>query len=359
MIENTGFYSKKKGTLAKGCQQCVRGSKMVLFVTGICPRNCFYCPVSDDRMQKDVIKADEWVVEKDSDIIEECEAISAEGCGITGGDPLSKLDRTIHYIKLLKEKFGSDFHIHLYTSLDLVTEDKLKELYDAGLDEIRFHLDLESDELWSRIDLAKKFDWDVGVEIPLVPNLRNETFKMVEFLNRKIDFLNLNELEISDSNSCELVDRGYKSKDGISYGVKGSVELGMEIMDKFEGNVHLCTCKLKDKVQLGNRIKRRAKNVALSTDRVQDGILTRGVVYFKMPGFGYHEKISEIEVNMDKFSKLEKLGPVTYDSEKKRVLTSVGFVKKNKKKIKKMGLIPAIVQEYPTKDAIELEIDFL
>ena len=92
MIQNTKFYSKKIGTLAKGCQLCVKGSKLVLFVTGLCPRSCDYCPISDIKHKKDVVYADEWPTNQINDIIKEAELIKAEGAGITGGDPLCKLE---------------------------------------------------------------------------------------------------------------------------------------------------------------------------------------------------------------------------------------------------------------------------
>ena len=58
-IEKTKFFSKKIGNLPKGCRQCVKGQKLVFFVTGICPRRCYYCPISDKKYQHDVIYANE------------------------------------------------------------------------------------------------------------------------------------------------------------------------------------------------------------------------------------------------------------------------------------------------------------
>ena len=43
--------------------------------------------------------------------------MSALGTGITGGEPLMKLDLMLHYIRLLKETFGEEHHIHLYTGI--------------------------------------------------------------------------------------------------------------------------------------------------------------------------------------------------------------------------------------------------
>src|SRR5207249_4350985 len=112
---------------------------------GICSFHCFYCPVSDEKMYKDVVFADEKRVTRDEDVLEEAHAIRATGAGITGGDPLDAVERTCRYIRLLKDEFGTKFHTHLYTmSTD---PGKIRMLADAGLDEIRFHV---PPGLWSR-----------------------------------------------------------------------------------------------------------------------------------------------------------------------------------------------------------------
>ncbi|MBW2971827.1 4Fe-4S cluster-binding domain-containing protein, partial [Candidatus Woesearchaeota archaeon] len=127
-IESTAFFSKKIGTLTTGCQHCVRGEKLVLFVTGLCPRHCSYCPISDLKHQHDVTYANEWPTADIKDIIEEATLTDAKGAGFTGGDPLVKLARTAAFIKALKRRFGKKFHIHLYTSFDLATPERLKKL---------------------------------------------------------------------------------------------------------------------------------------------------------------------------------------------------------------------------------------
>ena len=57
--------------MPRGCQLCVRGSKLVLFVTGLCSMKCYYCPISDMKRNKDDVWANEWKIEKTDDIIKE------------------------------------------------------------------------------------------------------------------------------------------------------------------------------------------------------------------------------------------------------------------------------------------------
>ncbi len=399
LMKKTKYHSYKLGTLSKGCQYCVKGSKLVLFITGLCPRCCYFCPISDDKYGQDVIYADEWKTKDPKKIIEEAKAISAEGAGITGGDPLCKLDRTIKYIKRLKKEFKKNFHIHLYTSLDLVNKNTLKKLHKSGLDEIRFHLDLDNSKKWDKLKLALEYSWDVGVEIPAIPGEKTNLKKVILFLDEinkksKKVFLNLNELEVADNKFNKLLDMGFKTKNSISYAIKGSKEIALKLIDftkknKLNVNIHYCTATLKDKVQLGNRIKRRAKNIKKPYDKItKEGTLIRGVIYLNnlMPGIGYRKKLAKItkkQRNMylkelktikTNIKKDFKIKNIDIDKNKLRILTSTKDIKKirdkidslllknitkDKRLLKNKELYLAIVEEYPTQDALELNVEFL
>jgi len=379
-MEKTPYFSWKLGPLPKGCQLCVQGKKLVLFITGLCPRKCFYCPISDKKSQKDVIYANEWPIKENEleTIFKEAELCGAKGAGITGGDPLVKLERTVTLIKNFKQRFGQHFHIHLYTSLNLITEETLKHLYYSGLDEIRVHPDLDDRTLWPKISLLKKFSWDVGVEIPLIPTKEMETKKLIDLIQDKVDFLNINELEISDTNANHLVEKHFLPKDSMSYGVKGSGELGIELLNYVEKNypqfnVHYCTTTLKDRVQLAERIKRRAKNIKEIFDVVtEEGMLKRGAIYLpEISPQTTRETLEKIKQNeklanqfLEKLDFLKKellkkfhLTRTKIDVQKLRILLSQKDVKRYAKEIKKLNLIPALVEEYPTHDGLEIEIE--
>ncbi|MEK6960863.1 MAG: radical SAM protein [Nanoarchaeota archaeon] len=378
-VEKTNFHSYCSGKLHKGCELCVQGKKLVLFITGRCAQRCFYCPINEKKYGQDVVYANEWKIEDPKDpkeLLEEARLTRACGAGITGGDPLMDLDRCVDYITLLKKEFGKRFHIHLYTPLKLVSEQALARLHQAGLDEIRFHPDLDDDSLWPRLSLGRKFKWEVGVEIPVIPGYEAKTKKLIDFMAGKVDFLNLNELEVSDTQAAHYsLDRlGFIPKDDVSYGAKGSVELGLGLVEYAQSkgiDTHLCTAQLKDSVQVQMRIKRRAQGVALPTDiKTSEGLLIRGCVYLPglAPGVSYRAKIAAA----DKTATMKRLeeaagklkvssGSTKFqiDDFKLRLLTSKDAVKRLAKVIKKAGFIPAIVEEYPTRDGIEMDIEFL
>lgn len=375
--KKTHFYSWKTGKLAKGCSLCVTGSKLVLFVTGLCSKKCFYCPISEKKMNKDVIYANEWKLENENDtqsLIKEAELTEARGAGITGGDPFCRLERTARYIRLLKKRFGREFHIHLYAPLELITEGKLRKLHKAGLDEIRVHPDFNDRKHWNKIGLIRRFSWDIGMEIPAIPSYKKKTIGMIDYFKDRIDFLNVNELEISDTNAQQLVERGFRPKDRISYGVKGSQELAIYLLKKYgkKLDMHYCTTTLKDRVQLASRIRIRAKNIAQPYDIVtEEGMLVRGALYLDelIPGFGYRKKLEKLGKNkrkrilaklnmtMKKFKKDYKIkkGYMRVDDSKLRLLTSPAMAKL----IKENFLKGAIVTEYPTWDQTEVEVVFV
>jgi hypothetical protein len=372
-------YQLTLGELAEGCKGCIKGKKLVLFVTGLCHYQCFYCPIAKNRRYKDVIYANEWQTGREGEILKEAKLTTATGAGITGGDPFLRIYRTIDFINLLKKEFGKKFHIHLYAPLENITKEKLEQLFDAGLDEIRVHpTNLNKEDLWYKIDWLKEFDWDYGVEIPAIPAEREQTFKIIDYIKDKAQFLNLNELEISEENSKIFAKRNFMPKDRISYGIEGSEEFAKEIMDYCQKNtnlnVHYCSCKFKDKIQMGLRLRFRAKNIARKFDIVdEEGMLTRGVIFLKelKPGFSYHENIGKIKNRNKVIMKLKNIRKelisnckikhdlLEVDAEKLRLLTSSKIIRKIADKVKQLGLIPAIVKEYPTRDAMELEVKFL
>ena len=323
---------------------------MVLFITGLCSFHCFYCPVSDEKMYKDVVFADEKRVECDADVLEEARAMRAKGAGITGGDPLETVDRTAHYIRLLKAEFGSTFHTHLYTmSTDL---EKIRTLAQAGLDEIRFHI---PPGLWSHPQamgfpaaarLAKNLGMTVGLEVPLIPEREADLVTLIEWAEAEgLAFVNLDEMEYSDANFARMKLRGYEIKDELSYGVRGADEAARRLLERsWRTTVLFCTSGYKDGWLLRTRIKRRAKHVARPWDVVtEDGTLVKGVI----EGDGLEGLLSELmrihRVPVDL---------IRLDAARRRIEIAPWILEAI---APRLGRPSFVVEEYPTADGLEVE----
>ncbi len=312
---------------------------MVLFVTGVCGRNCFYCPISNERRDKDIIFANEKRVEKDEDLIEVAVTMGALGTGITGGEPLLRVDRVIHYIKLLKNRFGSSHHIHLYTALS-PRKAVLESLMNAGLDEIRFHPPLH---LWKNIGnsfyrysitWAHELGLSAGIEIPSIAS----DFRDIISLLEEIDgFLNLNELEFSETNLYELRKRGFSPVGDTSSAACGSKEVAESLN---WSRLHFCSSRFKDAVQLRERLKRIAKRTARDFDEItEDGTLVYGVIEG-----GNQDILKESGVTDDMYAVMEG-----------SIETAWWIASDLAGELKKTGRCAWVIERYPMKEGMIVE----
>jgi len=330
------------------CRHCRRGAKMVLFITGCCDQGCFYCPLSSKKKGGDAVYANELLVTREDDVLEEARLIKATGTGITGGDPLCVPERTVRYIRLLKSRFGGVHHIHLYTST--VDADLFKELERAGLDELRIH-PMAKD--WERLDELKiaeaiqELDIPVGFEIPAIPGMERGTRALLRYAHRNVfDFVNLNELEFSETNADQLKRRGFEVRDDLSSAVKGSAEMAtmLTLDDSFKVPIHYCSSQFKDRVQLRNRIMRRGRSVARPMDLLTDeGTLMKGVVQSD-EFYAVSKRLRE------EFDVPEELFHINEDARRVEVAPWV-----LEEIAKELPWNCYIVEEYPTADHLEVE----
>ncbi|MCK4717093.1 MAG: radical SAM protein, partial [Thermoplasmata archaeon] len=280
--------------------------------------------------------------------------IRAEGTGITGGDPLLEMDRAERMIRLLKEKFGEEHHIHLYTAI--MDVEKVERLVKAGLDEVRFHpmpeewehMEQHRPALMSLLDLSV----DVGVEIPSLPDMKGAMCNLAAFLDgMDVLFLNINELEFSEENYDNLLGRGYLPRDDVSAAMDQSREAAMSVLTYAEEedlalSVHYCSSGFKDGVQLRNRLIRRAETIARPMDVVtEDGTILKGVV-----DVGDLDPSEVREVLLKKLAVKE--GLMAVDRERGRLEVAPWVLEK---KVDKVPFQCYIVEEYPTWDHLEVE----
>jgi pyruvate formate-lyase activating enzyme-like uncharacterized protein len=327
--------------LTPGCRICRQGAGLVLFVTGKCERSCFYCPLSEERQGRDLVFADEMPVQEIADILREACAIDALGTGITGGEPLLKLDYVIECIRALKCARGQSHHIHLYTGL-LPGRAVLEKLKQAGLDEIRFHPPVSQWDnpvgLKEALGQAIALGLIAGVEIPSI----KPAPAIIEAVRDADAFLNVNELEFSETNYAGLAAAGYLPED-LGCAATGSEEVAREHFLKDDIKAHYCPSRFKDAVQLKERLLRRANRTARPFDFVsEEGTIIHGIIE------GDLQAALRILVDL-------AVPEDMYSCRKGRIDIAAPILEDITKELKSALCILSIIEKYPFDDGLVVE----
>lgn len=289
----------------KGCQFCLKGQKLVLFMGGKCSRKCWYCSLSEGRKDSPTMWANERPCNSTKDIIDEAIESNAKGAGITGGDPLVYLKKTLQAAKALKQKFGKKFHIHIYLPLILVDKTKLEQLAQY-IDEVRFHPSFIAEEISEermqeeieKIKLASSIfgKGNTGIEVPAVPEKKKEIISFIKKIQTYISFANLNEFELSDTNFDRITKNYTLNED--TYTINKSIETGKEILKRCTSTklkIHLCSAKTKNHHQYHNRLMRH--NILPFGKRTIEGT----VIYFTILSGNLKETAKKLKKYTKKF----------------------------------------------------------
>lgn len=189
-----------KNDLSKGCRSCKEGRWVCIFPSYACNANCKFCP----RLTEENINVPVMDFTRADLLLMKIESFSDQisGISISGGEIFFKNYEISKYIfTKLKKKYP---HIYLwgYTNGILASEDKMRELKDVGLDELRFNL-AATNFNQKIIDNIKKFavnifPW-VSVEIPIYSDSFEQLIKkekLKEITEIGVKQLNLAEMRI-------------------------------------------------------------------------------------------------------------------------------------------------------------------
>lgn len=237
-------------SLPPGCAQCLDGRGSNLCLTTLCTRECFFC--FNPKPRSEGLSVHGKAVSDESEIAGILAQNGIASVGLSGGEPLLDPERTIRIVKLLRERFGKDLRIDLYTNGDLFTEALLDRLHAAGVDGVRVNLAANGYDL-APVKLAVGRIGDVTVELPAIPRHRESLKRVVRELDAAgAGHLILHELFASAQNIDALSDRGCKAAEGdydkLTWsGVAESGELALEIMRYAQDtaktlSVYYCSC---------------------------------------------------------------------------------------------------------------------
>ncbi len=195
------------GPLSPGCRQCTEMSWSCLFISGRCNGRCFYCPtpqnVDDPPMSGSV------PFHHAQDYADYVLFFGFGGASVSGGEPFLNFDQSLAYVQALRQTCGPELHIWLYTNGMLVTEEKLRRLAGAGLNEIRFDIGATGYDLkFAR--LAAGIVPTVTVEIPAVPEEYDRLESLLPELSvAGVSHLNLHQLRLTPHNAGNLLEHDY------------------------------------------------------------------------------------------------------------------------------------------------------
>lgn len=177
-LKNRTYYVGDDSKFPKGCISCLLGTGLsAVRKTNKCNIECKFCYNYGQLNDIPPIGEGMWEIggtkfyEKDIDLLL---SIYEKPTGIAYVylEPFMEIEK---YYSVIKKFSDAGIHQHLYTNGTLATEENLKALGEAGLDEIRFNLGATncSDKVIENIKIAKKYIKSVGIETPMT----------IEFLN--------------------------------------------------------------------------------------------------------------------------------------------------------------------------------
>ncbi len=193
--------------ISKGCGTCGAGNWSCLFITGKCNAGCFYCPAPQ---QTDEAPSSQGLTfETPQSYANYVKYFNFKGVSFSGGEPLLFFNRTLEYLKAVRNTCSSDTYIWMYTNGILAEREKMKLLADAGLNEIRFDIGATNFSL-DKVKLAKGLIPHVTIEIPAVPEEKARLIKLLPLMEKAgVTNLNLHQLRLTKHNVKHLAKRGY------------------------------------------------------------------------------------------------------------------------------------------------------
>ncbi len=204
-----GFHQSKVDVsrLSRGCQLCGEGQWSCLFINNLCNGKCFYCPTQQTDLARP--ETNTLIFDDPESYVDYIRTFGFKGVSISGGEPLISYEKSLAFVKAVKQEFGDEVYVWLYTNGMLLTAEKADAFQQAGLNEMRFDIgatDYKTDQL--KLALGKIPV--VTVEIPAVPQ-EEEVLKekIRELSGLGASHLNFHQMRLTPYNFNHLVEQDY------------------------------------------------------------------------------------------------------------------------------------------------------
>lgn len=190
----------------KGCISCLFGDGLGgVRKTHTCNLLCKFCYYHDSMDETEVIPDGMWDIgdtlyeEEDIELLLSTQK-KPSGIAYVYLEPFMEIEK---YYGVVKSFSDAGVHQHMYTNGTLCTEENLKALSDAGLDELRFNLGASkcSDNVIEAMRISRKYFKSVGIETPMTHEFLDSFLnKKDEILAIGLDFMNCAEFHLGPDN---------------------------------------------------------------------------------------------------------------------------------------------------------------
>lgn len=220
-LKERTFFVGKKSMFPKGCISCLFGNGLGgIRKTNRCNLTCKFCYYYDTLDEQEAIPDDMWEIGENLYYEDDIELLlsiqkNPKGVAYVYLEPFLEIEKYYNIIKKFKK---AGIYQHMYTNGTLCTEENLKKLGEAGLDELRFNLGAVNcdDKVIENMKIAKKYIAMVGIETPMTNSFFEKIqIKMDKILESGIDFINCAELHFGQDNINNYVgEKMYMSRRG-------------------------------------------------------------------------------------------------------------------------------------------------
>ncbi len=205
-LENRTYFVGNERKFPGGCRSCLLGTGLsAVRKTNKCNLACKFCYDYGELDRVPPVGEGMWEIggtkfyERDIDLL-----LSAQrrptGISYVYLEPFMEIEK---YYGVIRKFHGAGIHQHLYTNGTLATEETLRALGEAGLDELRFNLGASgcADGVIANMAIAKRYIPAVGIETPMTPEFFDAFSKKKQaILGTGIDFINCAELHLNANN---------------------------------------------------------------------------------------------------------------------------------------------------------------
>ena len=205
-LAGRSLYVGPDDKFPQGCRSCLLGTGLTAIrKTNKCNLQCPFCYNYGELDAIEPIGEGMWSIggtkfyERDLELLLTIQK-HPTGIAYVYLEPFMEI---AEYYSVIDKFHQAGIYQHMYTNGTLCTEDNLKQLGAAGLDELRFNLGASncSDAVINSIAIAKRYIKKVGIETPMTPSFY-ELFlkKKAQVLATGVDFINCAELHLNGNN---------------------------------------------------------------------------------------------------------------------------------------------------------------